>query len=437
MSCQFSFGPQGSFFCSAGAHFTWSKQAALPAPLQRILNDPRHPLAMATPYDVAFPVSPSTASNSPFAMCWRTATGSLCSNAARLSASYGRLSRFFHSSTATHGVPTRQTVFGPDSAYFSSSERGYAWDSLPEALEDELQSELKVRRPKSIALGVDGSWVVVYSDGTLGFDLRGAYPRVEAILRDTEGIARRNGLLVRNLIYSVPKKTDLQYISLNPYIAGEFYLVFGDASARWKLPTAWTADVTEVSKHIRPLRPSSPTTPSRPAPSTPIHLTPTPTTIRDAQPGGDTPPAYVPSNTVYGAVLEKQRERLQHFASLPSIASTSGSSTDANASTSSPPRAIAPLRSLSYGSQAAASASTWSLSTSASSSSLSAPTTSSHSHSHWSADAQAHSPPAPATRLGRKPPRAAATDFDPMQLYAHPEAGDSSEFGFGSEDAGG
>ncbi|KAJ7064309.1 hypothetical protein C8F01DRAFT_1130935 [Mycena amicta] len=236
MNCQFTFGPNRTYFCSADSFFAWS-EGNLPSSLQRILDDPRHPQAMATPYDVAFPMESDS-----YGMCWRTSRGELC-NATRLPPHYSRLTRFLESSTAAFSVNTTRTVFGPNKSFFSMSPRGYAWQNLPHSLEEELQTSLRARRPTTVALGANGAYVVLFNDGTVNFDLRGVYPLVDAIIRDTAEAGRRKGVM---------------YISLNPHIPGEFYLVFGDASAKWNFPSGWSADVITVSREIKPIETSSP-----------------------------------------------------------------------------------------------------------------------------------------------------------------------------------
>jgi hypothetical protein len=37
---------------------------------------------------------------------------------------------------------------------------------------------------------------------------------------------------------------------LNPFLAGEYYAVYGDGSTSWSLPTAWSPDVTAVSQML-------------------------------------------------------------------------------------------------------------------------------------------------------------------------------------------
>jgi hypothetical protein len=57
---------------------------------------------------------------------------------------------------------------------------------------------MKIRRPTTVALGVQGSYVVLYNDGTIVFDLRGQYRMVETMIRNTQEAARRRGVMVRH-----------------------------------------------------------------------------------------------------------------------------------------------------------------------------------------------------------------------------------------------
>ncbi|KAF8177471.1 hypothetical protein K438DRAFT_1292035 [Mycena galopus ATCC 62051] len=231
MNCQFSFGPNRSYFCSAGTIYAWS-QNSLPPVLARLLGDPAHPQAIAIPYDVAFPMQPGT-----YALCWKTRNGEDCHEAGCLGPSYARLAHFIKNS-ATQGAYTMRTVFGHNGSFFSSSPSGYCWQNLPPALEDNIHACMMVRRPVCVALGVHGSYIALYSDGTITFDLRGLYPMVEGMIRNTQEAARRRGVM---------------YIALNPFISGEFYAVYGDGSASWNFPTAWSADVAAISRAIKPM----------------------------------------------------------------------------------------------------------------------------------------------------------------------------------------
>ncbi|KAJ7026823.1 hypothetical protein C8F04DRAFT_1124359 [Mycena alexandri] len=172
-----------------------------------------------------------------YAVCWKTTRGEDWYEDGCMGPAYARLARFIKS-VATKGGYTTRTVFGPGASFFSTSPSGYCWQNLPMALEDDIHSCMKTRRPISVALGVQGSYVVLYNDGTVTFDLRGQYPLVENMIRNTQEAARRRGVM---------------YVALNPFVAGEFYAVYGDASASWNFPTAWSADVTAISREIKPM----------------------------------------------------------------------------------------------------------------------------------------------------------------------------------------
>jgi len=45
----------------------------------------------------------------------------------------------------------------------------------------------RVHHPTAVALGVDGSYVVVYNDGSAMYDLRGMYPLVKALFDEARG----------------------------------------------------------------------------------------------------------------------------------------------------------------------------------------------------------------------------------------------------------
>ncbi|KAJ7838130.1 hypothetical protein B0H14DRAFT_2790139 [Mycena olivaceomarginata] len=135
------------------------------------------------------------------------------------------------------------------------SPAGCCWQNLPPALEDDIHACMKIRRPRPWRSAVQGSYVVLYNDGTIVFDLRGQYRMVETMIRNTQEAARRRGVM---------------YIALNPFVAGEFYAVYGDGSASWNFPTAWSADVTAVSRHIKAMPVPAPApAPTKPQPALP------------------------------------------------------------------------------------------------------------------------------------------------------------------------
>ncbi|KAF7336363.1 hypothetical protein MVEN_02184800 [Mycena venus] len=184
---------------------------------------------MQAPHDVAFPMEPGL-----YSLCWRTIGGEEWYEDACLGPNYVRLAAFVKN-VATSGGRTTRTVFGPESSYFSISPSGYSWQNLPPALQDDIHSGIKTRRPTTVALGVQGAYVVLYDDGSVSLDLRGQYPLVDSLLRNTQESSRRRGIV---------------YLALNPFLPGEYYAVYGDGSTSWNLPTAWSQNVTTVSQML-------------------------------------------------------------------------------------------------------------------------------------------------------------------------------------------
>ncbi|KAJ7874619.1 hypothetical protein B0H13DRAFT_1894444 [Mycena leptocephala] len=209
---------------------TYRSENTLPIGLISLLEDVTHPQALSTPYDVAFPMEPGT-----YAMCWKTIRGEDWYENGCLGPNYTRLSEFIKG-VATSGGHTMRTVFGPGASYFSMSGSGCSWQNLPLALEDDILNSINVRRPTCVAMGVQGSYVVIYNDRTVTLDLCGQYPLVEAMM--TLSAQQKNGVV---------------YVALNPFIAGEYYAVYGDGSVSWNFPTAWSKDVSTISRGITPV----------------------------------------------------------------------------------------------------------------------------------------------------------------------------------------
>ncbi|KAJ7874627.1 hypothetical protein B0H13DRAFT_2348467 [Mycena leptocephala] len=49
------------------------------------------------------------------------------------------------------------------------------------------------------------------------------------------------------------ERSGVMYVALNPFIAGEYYAVYGDGSVSWNFLTAWTEDVSTISWGITPV----------------------------------------------------------------------------------------------------------------------------------------------------------------------------------------
>ncbi|KAF8172787.1 hypothetical protein K438DRAFT_2023652 [Mycena galopus ATCC 62051] len=232
MDCDFSFGPNGAFFAKSDTIWAWSDNNTLPEPLRLILEDPNHPQANKFPYDVAFPMEPGM-----FCMSWKTVKGEDYYEELFLGPRYSKLAEFMRN-IAQNGEHCTRTVFGPNTSYFTISPSGYSWQNLPPALETDITGRLKKGSPTNVALGVHGSFVVLYSNGNVSFEVAEHYPDVDAMIRNSAENSRRKGIA---------------FIALSPYSAGQYYVAFGDGSASWNIPTEWTVDVTTVSKSLRPV----------------------------------------------------------------------------------------------------------------------------------------------------------------------------------------
>ncbi|KAJ7075666.1 hypothetical protein B0H15DRAFT_866302 [Mycena belliarum] len=232
MDCQFSFGPNGAFFCTSDSVWAWSDNNTLPEPLRLILEDPNHPQANKLPYDVAFPME-----HGQFSMSWKTVKGEDYYEELFLGPRYSRLAEFMRK-VAQQGEHCTRTVFGPNASYFTTSPSGFSWQNLPPVLESDILGRMKKAFPTNVALGVHGAFVVLYGDGNVTFDVATHYPAVDALIRNSPDNARRKGIA---------------YIALSPHAAGQYYVAYGDGSASWNLPNDWTVDVTTVSKSLRPV----------------------------------------------------------------------------------------------------------------------------------------------------------------------------------------
>ncbi|KAF8172789.1 hypothetical protein K438DRAFT_174268 [Mycena galopus ATCC 62051] len=138
---------------------------------------------------------------------------------------------------------TARTVFGPYRSYFSTSDAGLSWQNLPPTLETDIMDRLKLGRPHTVALGVGGAWAVLYDDSTLSYSLQGLYPALQPILDSAE---ERN------------KRNSITYLALSPYVAGHYFVAFGNGTAQWNLPQEMHADVETVAKTLRPLPAAAP-----------------------------------------------------------------------------------------------------------------------------------------------------------------------------------
>ena len=70
-------------------------------------------------------------------------------------------------------------VLGPNDSFFAMDKNGMRWDKLPPRLEMHLQESLTLEGwkspPRTVALGIDGAFVLVDWNGSIKRDLEGRY----------------------------------------------------------------------------------------------------------------------------------------------------------------------------------------------------------------------------------------------------------------------
>ncbi|KAJ7153574.1 hypothetical protein C8R43DRAFT_1126849 [Mycena crocata] len=234
MECQFYSGTNNAFFFKTGSQWSWSDNNTLPEPLRRVLEDHAHPDYNKFPYDIAFAMEPGA-----YSMCWKTKDDRDLYEADYLGQHYVKLGTFM-------AGKTENTVFGPYHSYFSTSKSGLSWQNLPPALETNIMDRLKLGRPKVVALGMRGAFVVLYDDSTLSHNLQGMYPALQSLMDNAEERSKRNSIT---------------FVALSPYVAGHYFVAFGNGTAQWNLPPQMNADVTTVCGSLRPLPAPAPAQP--------------------------------------------------------------------------------------------------------------------------------------------------------------------------------
>ncbi|KAJ6537627.1 hypothetical protein B0H19DRAFT_1078775 [Mycena capillaripes] len=167
----FTFGPNGSYFLSAGTYFVHSKDS-LPGPVndlvveldRRLLNDSKATQLLKMPWDVAFPMEEGL-----YTMLWTQSDGGWFRDA-NLGPNYTgtRLARFINNAMATgkYALPLDVAT-------------GYSWQNLPSELEDEIRNDILTRRPYlALNPSVAGQYWALFCDGSTLWDLRpgGANP---------------------------------------------------------------------------------------------------------------------------------------------------------------------------------------------------------------------------------------------------------------------
>ncbi|KAF2261397.1 hypothetical protein CC78DRAFT_570553 [Lojkania enalia] len=77
-----------------------------------------------------------------------------------------------------------------------------------------------------VSLGFGGSWFVLWPNGEVSWDFAGHFPELEDIIKD------------------IPEKS-ISYLALNPWAAGQYFMVLEDSSVKFCLPSEWATDIEE------------------------------------------------------------------------------------------------------------------------------------------------------------------------------------------------
>ncbi|KAF7305262.1 hypothetical protein HMN09_00777100 [Mycena chlorophos] len=145
---------------------------------------------------------------------------------------------------------TTYTTFGPNQSYFSTSDNGVSWQNLPPMLEDTIMNNLKVKTPAMVALGAEGTFVMVYNTGEYTWHLPAAGSDAEAGgEKQPPAYAGLEKLLTPAGNSEARKRGGVKYAALSPYNTTEYFVLFGDNTTHWDLPAEWHVDVRGCIKH--------------------------------------------------------------------------------------------------------------------------------------------------------------------------------------------
>jgi hypothetical protein len=114
-----------------------------------------------------------------------------------------------------NGVKNMEVVGNGHGGWWGCSYSGkQQWNGLSNQLVQCLKPGNPHGEVEAVALGVRDSYVVVFEDQHLEWDLKGSYDKLDKKLGEMHG-------------------EELYYVSLNPYCAGQFFVVFSDMTASY------------------------------------------------------------------------------------------------------------------------------------------------------------------------------------------------------------
>ncbi|KAF2758826.1 hypothetical protein EJ05DRAFT_499262 [Pseudovirgaria hyperparasitica] len=219
----FAFGPDYFYYFSCWTHSLYSAPTGLKD------ADIAIPLALSFGRNRRYFIAGLDYSGSP---SWSYADGtySVKTHKAKQSESQMKWSEWTSTLPLTMDAIGHQTVvtFGEKDSYYATSSHSTISHGLPYQIEKLLdaRSRLQGQRPRQVALGVKGSYVILWPDDDIDYDLKGLYPVVRATIESKHGIA---------------------YIALSAFHAQGWYIERADGPIAFNLPKRTDTTLTHLT----------------------------------------------------------------------------------------------------------------------------------------------------------------------------------------------
>jgi len=98
-------------------------------------------------------------------------------------------------------IPTLRITLGPNGSYFAIDKDGYAWDNLPESLEEDVATccdPEEADDPRLVALGAGGGFLMITRKGLYTYDFTGFSQKLdEAFDGSTSEVGNLDDIRVR------------------------------------------------------------------------------------------------------------------------------------------------------------------------------------------------------------------------------------------------
>ncbi|KAL9091436.1 MAG: hypothetical protein Q9165_004822 [Trypethelium subeluteriae] len=148
-------------------------------------------------------------------------------------------------SACKRNIPTLRVVFGPGKYFFAWDKSGWCWDLEHPALEEFLTQNCGPGKdqPRLCALGTGGSYFLVTENSSYSYDLTGSSPELDKAF-DEFACAGQPG------VFKPGAFDKLIYISLSPFVAGNFISFFADGECYGNIPDEWREKCQPVTTSV-------------------------------------------------------------------------------------------------------------------------------------------------------------------------------------------